>query len=355
MSKHAASRSRAPRLRVLGSLAVVLVFVGLLVGNALGLTGEPPENAVGDGARAVDPDAATPSAPASSTPDEQPVQPAGQAPPVVAGETLERVQRVLRSGRQLQKLAPRVFDMRIGTLNILGSQHTAGPGGYGPGPARAATSAGLVVDRGIDVMGMQEVQRDQQPVLDARLGGYTIWPRSDGLGRQGYRLQIAWRTERFDLLDTGYRNYPFDRQTIPMPYVLLKERTSGAEFFVINTHNSARGLEGERDAATGIQVELIREMRATGRPVFIVGDVNEHTEFFCSVATSTGLVGANGGSGSGGCSLPPGPLRVDWIMGGGEVDFSGYVQDGASRSTGASDHYFIHASARVTDTSHMPD
>ena len=70
--------------------------------------------------------------------------------------------------------------------------------------------------------------------------------------------------------------------------------------------------------------------------------MNEKAEWFCKASTGAGLVAANGGSGAGGCVLPPGPLRIDWIMGGGGVDFSGYVQDGASLA-GITDHYFVHA------------
>jgi endonuclease/exonuclease/phosphatase family metal-dependent hydrolase len=229
---------------------------------------------------------------------------------------------------------------KIGTYNILGSNHA--PNGRG----RAATSAGFITSRGVDLIGLQEVQRDQQGVFEANMPGYAFWP--DGaLGRQDYRKQIAWRTSMFEFVDGGAAYYTFTSMPgIPMPWVRLRHLASGAEFYIINNHNSARDLEGERDASTGIAIDLIQELRASGLPVFIVGDMNEHTEFFCRVAQATGMVGANGGNGSGGCTLPPPPLRVDWIMGVG-ASFSGYVQDGASISSGASDHYFLHADTSI--------
>lgn len=261
-----------------------------------------------------------------------------------------RLQLRLARERRERRIARMQKDssFRVGTLNILGSQHTAGPGGYGPGPERAGISAGLVVDRGVDVMGMQEVQDDQLPVLLSRLSSYTIWPQH-ALGSNGQRLQIAWRSSRFEMVESGSITYPFDRQRIPLPYVLLRDRETLAEFWVITTHNSARDLEAERDAATQLQIGLIRDLGARAdKPVLIMGDVNEHTEFFQTVCGATGFLAANGGGS--GCSLPPNPLRVDWIMGGGGagVDFSGYVQDGASLAR-ASDHYFIHANVTVTD------
>jgi hypothetical protein len=145
--------------------------------------------------------------------------------------------------------------------------------------------------------------------------------------------------------------YTFASQHIPLPYVLLRDDATGAEFWMITTHNSAGGMEVQRDYSTGIEISLINQLRATGLPVIITGDMNEHTEFFCRVAAATGMVAANGGSGVGGCHLPAGPLRVDWIMGGAgdgsQVSFSGYRQDGAGLGR-ASDHYYLYSEVSTT-------
>ncbi len=242
---------------------------------------------------------------------------------------------------------------RIGALNILGSQHSAGPGGYGPGTERAAMAAGLMMSRGVDVITMSEVQDDQLGVLNARLAGYSIWPQQS-LGNNGQRLQIAWRASQFEMVDGGSVGFTFASQAIPMPYVLLRDRGTGAEFWVISIHTSAGGLEGERDSGTAIAISLMQRLQAeTGKPVLIGGDVNEHEEFFYKVCGATGFLAANGGGA--GCSLPPRPLRVDWIMGGGGagVSFSGYVQDGATLAR-ISDHYFIHAAVSVVDPGGTP-
>lgn len=242
---------------------------------------------------------------------------------------------------------------RIGALNILGSQHSAGPGGYGPGTDRAAMAAGLVMSRGVDVLTLSEVQDDQLGVLNSRLAGYSIWPQQ-ALGSNGQRLQIAWRDSQFEMLDGGSVTFTFASQAIPMPYVLLRDRGTGAEFWVISIHTSAGGLEGERDSGTAIAISLMQRLMAeSGKPVLIGGDVNEHEEFFYKVCQATGSLAANGGGA--GCSLPPAPLRVDWMMGGGGagVNFSGYVQDGATLAR-ISDHYFIHAAVSVNDPGGTP-
>ena len=131
--------------------------------------------------------------------------------------------------------------------------------------------------------------------------------------------------------------------------MLLRNRATGGEFWVVTIHNSPRTQEADRDSATAAEIALFNRLRATGRPVLVTGDMNEKAEWFCKASTGAGLVAANGGSGAGGCVLPPGPLRIDWIMGGGGVDFSGYVQDGASLA-GITDHYFVHADVTVTPT-----
>ncbi|MDP2772701.1 MAG: endonuclease/exonuclease/phosphatase family protein, partial [Nocardioides sp.] len=254
--------------------------------------------------------------------------------------------KVVKAPPTIEKLPPGPvpgdpFSFRLGTLNILGSQHRGG------GTSRASALAGAIQGRGVDIVGLQEVQDDQLRVLQSQLGGYTIWP-GQGLGNQGVRLQIAWRDSLFSLQDTGSITTTFDHQQRPIPWVLLQHRATQGEFYVIDIHNSPRDQERDRDAATGEEIALINQLRSTGKTVFIVGDTNEHTEFFCRVAASTGMVGSNGAYYSGGCNTGAGPIKIDWIMGGGEVDFSGHVVDYGSPIRSATDHAFVHAEVRVT-------
>ena len=254
--------------------------------------------------------------------------------------------------RKVADLSPATSSFTVAQSNILGSQHTAGRGGFAAGPVRAGMTAGLLMSRGVDVGGMQEVQSDQLRVLQSRMSGYSIWPAT-AFGNNGLRLQIYWRDSQFAMMDNGSVTYTFASQSIPLPYVLLRDRATGAEFWVITTHNSAGGLEAQRDSGTAIEINLIHTLMATGRPVLITGDMNEHTEFFCKVSEATGMVAANGGSGVGGCHLPPNPLRVDWIMGSHGMGFSGYRQDAAGLGH-ASDHYYLYSSATATSDWYAP-
>lgn len=238
------------------------------------------------------------------------------------------------------------YSFDVGTLNILGSNHTPRGSGYAPGPVRAGWAAGQIRNRGIDVIGMQEVQPDQIRALNGALGGsYSMWPQEDQLGRNAYRLQIAFRNDLFDITDTGSITTVFSHQMRPIPWVKLRHKETGGEFYFVTIHNSPRDQERDRDVATDQEISLLNSLLSTGLPVFVVGDMNEPDEFFCRVGAATGMVAANGGSAtSGGCSVPA-PRSIDWIMGGNGTSFSGYVRE---RVNAISDHPIVHSSVTLT-------
>lgn len=249
----------------------------------------------------------------------------------------------------ITRAAPRpTARFKISTFNILGSQHTAGRGGYGPGTNRARITAKLIKRRDIDLIGLQEVQVDQLRVLRHQLPGYNIWP-SQQLGGGGVRLQIAFRKSMFKLVDTGKIMTRFDRQTRPVPWVLLKSRLTGRKLYAIDIHNSPQGLEGERDSATRREIRLIQRLRHHHKPVFVVGDANEKEEWFCRVVGRTDVHSANGGHATRrSCDPPDRPLRIDWIMGGGRsVHFTDYREMDDARVRAASDHELLRASVRI--------
>lgn len=236
----------------------------------------------------------------------------------------------------------------IATFNVLGSQHTLGDPAWRSGKARARITADVVEREGIDLIGLQEVQADQLKVLTRRLERYAVWPGT-ALGRGGMRLQIAWKRWLFRKLDHGSITTAFDRQLRPVPWVLLEHRATGRKLYVVDVHNSARELEDERDSATRQEVALVRKLRATGRSVFVVGDMNEHTEAFCEFVGRTDLVAANGGSATSprACSPPPGRLYIDWIFGAGPMTFSGYAPLADASVRLASDHSLIRATVTL--------
>ncbi|MDP3892645.1 endonuclease/exonuclease/phosphatase family protein [Nocardioides sp.] len=238
------------------------------------------------------------------------------------------------------------FTFRVGTFNILGSQHTKGSKRWAPGTTRAGFTADLVNSRGLGLIGFQEVQRDQLGVLVNRLPSYGVWPAAS-LGNNGIRLQIAYRRDLFEVAGTETITTVFHRQMRPIPILRLRHRASGGEFYVMNIHNSPLGMQSERDRAKAVQIPKLNSLRATGLPVLLMGDANEKEGFFCRVGAATGMVAANGGSTSGGCRMPPPPVKIDWIMGARAV-FSGYSREEGGLVARASDHAFIHSGVTLT-------
>ncbi|MGH3346537.1 MAG: endonuclease/exonuclease/phosphatase family protein [Nocardioides sp.] len=206
----------------------------------------------------------------------------------------------------------------VATLNILGSNHTAGPDFR-----RTKRTAHLIRRQHLKLFAMQEVQADQLRGLRRRLSQYRFWPAKK-LGPGGLRLQIAWRPARFDLVDYGTLTTTFSHQERPLPWVRLLDEATGRRVFVINIHNSPQNQERDRDAATREEIRLFKRLRERG-PALILGDANERREWFCRVARRTGAHAANGGSYSNadGC-VPPDRMYVDWLMEGGEVAWRNY-------------------------------
>lgn len=238
---------------------------------------------------------------------------------------------------------------RVATLNVLGSNHTRGRGGFRSGRKRAVGEAGMIGRLHIGVIGMSEVQPDQYAALGRDLPRYTIWPKGR-LGANGYRLQIAWQRKRFRKVATGHTTYTFSGQRIPMPYVRLRDRRSGATFWVISTHNSPGRMEGQRRAATRTEIRVVKRLRRHGHPVLLLGDLNEHAAAYCRIAHATKMRSANGGRFRNGHCHAPSPSQIDWILGTRhDVRFKHYVRDTATRTRGLSDHPLYYAHARVTD------
>ncbi len=233
---------------------------------------------------------------------------------------------------------------KVATFNILGSQHTLNSSRWKPGHLRARITARMIRERGIDIIGMQEVQADQLAMLQRKLdGAYGIWPGTE-LGNGGLRLQVAFNSSRFSIIDTGSIITVFYHQQRPIPWVLLRDRATGRSLYVVVIHNSPGGMEAERDAATNDEIRLIKQLKRTGRSVFVVGDANEKEEWFCKIVGRTPLEAANGGTAASqrDCQPPPGYLPVDWVMGRGPFTFSDYAYDEDPQVRRASDHRLVH-------------
>lgn len=290
---------------------------------------------------------------AASAPPAPTSHPASRPLPVAAGPAavaagMPAAGRATGAAADRGRLRSVSARLRIGTFNVLGSQHTRGDPRWWPGWRRTRLAARIVRSRGVGLVGFQEVQADQLTTLRRHLDGYGLWPR-DNLGAGARRLQLAWKRSRFTLLRATSITTPFDRQMRPIPVVTLRDERSGAKFTVVVVHNSPRRQERSRDLATRQQLQLVNRLRrASSRPVFLVGDVNERTEFLCRATRWTELRAANGGVATRrGCTPPARPI-IDQLFAAGRVAWVDYAQHRGAWVRLASDHRFVVGTAEVS-------
>lgn len=256
----------------------------------------------------------------------------------------ERVERI--AAQQAELDTP--FEVTVGSFNVLGSQHT-GPGGtmkrYPPASVRSAGAAGLVAAHGVDVVGTQELQGDQLAAITSRTG-LTAWPGT-AWGAEETDNSILYDGGRFDFVSGDSITIPFMGRPRPQPVLRLRDTASGREFYVVNAHLSAGGGRylTERRQGQAALVALVGDLRASGLPVLLTGDMNDREEFYCNVVAPAGLLAPNGGGA--GCAPPPGPIPVDWVVGAG-VSWSGYWRDTSAVTRRISNHFFISATASVS-------
>jgi endonuclease/exonuclease/phosphatase family metal-dependent hydrolase len=250
-------------------------------------------------------------------------------------------------------------DLRVGSFNVLGSNHT-GPGGNKPGWAtglqRTPGAAALIQSHDLDIVGLQELRPDQQNRLTDILGGYDVYPGARVPPRESVN-SIMWRTDVWSLVEATTVPIPyFYGQIHRMPAIRLRHVASGAELWVANFHNPASTKrvgdhERWRDEATRRQVALANDLRArTGLPVVFTGDFNERDEFFCQLVAHTEMEASDGGSAVPGRCTPPRDRGIDWVFGTPDITWTSSVRDHSPISRRVSDHPIVAAKGLLRPT-----
>ena len=226
------------------------------------------------------------------------------------------------------------FKVRITTFNILTSSIAAG------GVNRAHRAARWVQKQGAIASAFQEVAKDQLLELQRIMPGFNFWPKRT-LGTRGSAIQIAWKKSDLKLVKTGYVMRPFLGHSRPIPWVRLQHRKTGRNFLLMAIHNAPGGQERDRDISTRKEIDQIKHMVKTLYPVFVIGDMNERSEFCDKVAHETPLISMNQGTNRQPCPVPRygGP---DWMLGN-AARFSDFKKD----YNGISDHPALTALATV--------
>jgi alpha-tubulin suppressor-like RCC1 family protein len=174
-----------------------------------------------------------------------------------------------------------VTDFRIATVNALGNGHTrpyAGDDSYAPSTTRMSWMADQLDNSAVDIMGLQETNADQTAhLVKASRNTWDVYPRPEA-GDDAAEAALAWRTSVWELVEATTMMNQFISKELPRPIVKLRHKVTGKEIYVINVHNAPWDYQFKRNKATNVQIAKINELRATGTPVFYVGDMNEKRE-----------------------------------------------------------------------------
>lgn len=249
-------------------------------------------------------------------------------------------------------LPPPTLDFALTSFNVLGASHTSGSGkrpGMASGAVRAVRAAELIRRHGSDVVGFQELQGSQLTALRK----HTDLDFYPGFALGDPENSIGWRRDRFVAVEKHTVSIPyFNGGRRNMPFVKLRSLTTGLEAWFANFHNPAETAQFHqqqryREEATRIEVSLANQLiTRTGLPVFVTGDMNERSTYFCRFTAGAPMVAARGGSNNGRC-LAGKPRAVDWIFGSQGVEFLSYDEDRSHLVDITTDHPVITARVRI--------
>ena len=245
--------------------------------------------------------------------------------------------------------------INIATFNVLGASHTAATGNKASWPnydKRLPQQIAMLEAAKADVVGLQEFQPSQR-ALFVSLAGKTwgVYPDSTKVDPEN---SIIYRKSKFTLLEGNTFAVPyFDGRVRQMPYVLLQDNQTGRTMYVINVHNPASTSrypnQGKwRAAALAIERQLIIDLRANGRPVFLTGDFNDRQKAFCGI-TSGKLAITPDSIPSMECAYPPRYYWVDWIFAAGQARFTSLTVDTSTKPRRISDHPLVVSRTHLAD------
>ncbi len=260
--------------------------------------------------------------------------------------------------RYVGKTAPvgNLFDTRgfqVASYNVLGASHTRNSRKFASGNARINRSMTMLNSRKIDVVGTQEFQETQYDHW-VRRGNLNSWGAYywDPAGkRRDTENAIIWRKETMEFVSGETFDIPYFNGNIRhVPAVLLREKSSGRTAYFLNVHNPAnvRGNAAKyRARAIAIEKQKMIDLRATGRPVFLMGDFNDRQAAFCPLTQNKLSISPNSIP-SNACRYPK-QSSIDWIFAAGQVRFSSFARDTYPQKARISDHPIVQTRAHLQD------
>ena len=179
----------------------------------------------------------------------------------------------------VEVIPPQGSELTVMSFNIRNGRANDGDNSW---PNRRALVSGVIRQYDTDIVGLQEAFRFQLDQLARDLPHYSEVGEGRAGGTRDEYSAILYRTDRFDLLDSGtfWLSDTPDRVSRHWGNALLrictwahlKDRNTSEAFYVFNTHFDHRAQIARVNSA-----KLIRERitdRATNDPVILTGDMN---------------------------------------------------------------------------------
>ena len=259
-------------------------------------------------------------------------------------------------GAEVQAKRPRPCDVRLCTYNIRGDMPRDRET-VNAWRLRRDSLCKIIISHDFDVVCMQEVLANQLEDIQ-RITGYAY------VGSKGFYNPILYRADRFELLHTetfwlSESMQPFSKGWDAKydrycTWARFRDRRSGMEFCVFNTHLDHRGAVAKREGAALVCREAAR--LAAGAPLFICGDMNSHddtdayaefTSHFADSRKAAATVEGPEGTAHnfGGVE----PVRIDYIFVNDRVRVDFYDADDESYPNGMypSDHYAVYVETKL--------
>lgn len=245
----------------------------------------------------------------------------------------------------------------LATLNTLGASHTtvSSRSTYATYDVRTPRQVALLGRYGVDVVGLQEFQKPQRTLFLQTAGStYGIFPTDKMLAadpKTDTENSIIWRNTTMQFISGDTIDVPYFTGIRKMPVILLKDKRSGREAYFINVHNPASNVgygdqTANRAKAIAVERAEVISLRATGKAVFLTGDLNDRAAAFCPLTAGKLMISANSIP-STACAMPTTNYGIDWVLAAGQARFNRFGYDWTPKLLGLTDHPIVWTRAHI--------
>lgn len=164
-------------------------------------------------------------------------------------------------------------DIDIGTYNVWGSNHT----GHASAMRRIPLVAKNIEKHQVDIVGMQEFQQDQRIKLMSLLPNFSVFPDLDHKNRYESVNSIIYNTDKYELVKGSWTPMPkyFNNRDTDIPLILLRDKDTDQEFYVLNTHDPAKPIYAHLRYLAGQEhAKITDKLSLNGLPIYFPGDFN---------------------------------------------------------------------------------